>query len=214
MPSLNVQLRDAITKYFDLDEVRDLCFELDVTYDDLAGDTLSEKARELVLYFDRRQDVTALLGACKRKRPRAAWPAVPAGPSDTRQSPPAEAGGPAAPKHSAESARHIAAPKPVENPPAAAAGTAYLELTRVANAWAYSARRFGVFVDDAKSADVANGATVRMALRPGRHRIEVRIDLIKSGPLVVDLAAGQTTRIRVTYAMDSLLGSLRLEADG
>src|SRR5690606_37552061 len=56
----NQTLWHALNEGYNDEELRDLCFELSIDYENLAGDTRSAKARELVLYA-RRHDLTAAL---------------------------------------------------------------------------------------------------------------------------------------------------------
>ncbi len=55
-------LRRALDDGYNTDELRDLCFELGIDYEDLPGETQSAKARELVL-FAKRHNLTAQLVA-------------------------------------------------------------------------------------------------------------------------------------------------------
>lgn len=48
-----VRLHWLICQSFNLEELRTLCFELKVTYDDLGGEGLSAKTRELILHLQR-----------------------------------------------------------------------------------------------------------------------------------------------------------------
>lgn len=58
-PEVNQQtLWQALSEGYNESELRDLCFELSIDYEDLPGDTKSAKARELVLYA-KRHDLTA-----------------------------------------------------------------------------------------------------------------------------------------------------------
>ena len=47
------QLRRLLIQHFDLEELRDLCFDLEVDYDSLRGDDKRVKTRELVAYMER-----------------------------------------------------------------------------------------------------------------------------------------------------------------
>jgi hypothetical protein len=47
-------LRQIIAEHYSLEELRTLCFDLGVNYDELGGEGLSAKARELLAYLDRR----------------------------------------------------------------------------------------------------------------------------------------------------------------
>ena len=66
------ELRDFITKYFNDSELRDLCFDLGVEYENLGGDNKAAKARELVAYCQRHGRMTQLEETCRRLRPNAA----------------------------------------------------------------------------------------------------------------------------------------------
>ena len=46
----HTELRDFIDRYFDDNELRDLCFDLDIDYESLPAVGKSAKARELVAY--------------------------------------------------------------------------------------------------------------------------------------------------------------------
>jgi hypothetical protein len=74
-PANLAQLYRLLDRHFNLNELRDLCFELRVDYDNLPGEIKAAKARELVAYFARPgRDITQLVQACARQRPRASWP--------------------------------------------------------------------------------------------------------------------------------------------
>jgi hypothetical protein len=62
-------LRTLITEHFDLEELRDLCFNLGIDFDDLRGEGKTAKARELVLYAQRRDRLNDLVIELKRLRP-------------------------------------------------------------------------------------------------------------------------------------------------
>ena len=66
------QLRDFITRNFNDSELRDLCFDLDIEYENLGGDNKAAKARELVAYCQRHGRLTELEDTCRRLRPNAA----------------------------------------------------------------------------------------------------------------------------------------------
>ena len=56
-------VRHTLVKLYDLEELRTLCMDLDVDYDSLRGEGKAAKARELVLYLDRRGRLDALAAA-------------------------------------------------------------------------------------------------------------------------------------------------------
>ncbi len=66
-------LRQNVERYFNLDEVQGLCFDLGITYENLAGATLYAKSRSLVTYCWRRNMVGRLVDACLALRPEIDW---------------------------------------------------------------------------------------------------------------------------------------------
>jgi hypothetical protein len=60
---------------FNLDELRGLCFELDVNFENLGGETLRTKTIELVSYCQRRQLLSRLVAVCLGLRPSLDWQA-------------------------------------------------------------------------------------------------------------------------------------------
>jgi hypothetical protein len=62
-------LRQALDDGYNSEELRDLCFELDIDYEDLPGDNQSAKARELVLYAKRRGLTAQLVAQVMKSRP-------------------------------------------------------------------------------------------------------------------------------------------------
>lgn len=63
------RLAKFISAYFSEPELRDLCFELNVDYEDLPLGGKSEKARELVTYMDRRKRLPELTALVRQLRP-------------------------------------------------------------------------------------------------------------------------------------------------
>lgn len=64
------RLRKLLVDYFNESELRTLCFDLEVNYESLLGDTIGDKARELILYLRRRDLIQRLLNLCKELRPQ------------------------------------------------------------------------------------------------------------------------------------------------
>jgi hypothetical protein len=64
-------LRQALRTLFDEGELRDLVFDLAIDYDNLPGPAKKDKARELVAYCWRRNDLAELRLAIQRRRPGA-----------------------------------------------------------------------------------------------------------------------------------------------
>ena len=65
------ELRKILTNRFNESELRDLCFDLGLDYDDLPGAGKKDKARELVAYYHRRGRIGELIQACLRR-----WPGI------------------------------------------------------------------------------------------------------------------------------------------
>jgi tetratricopeptide (TPR) repeat protein len=63
----------GLTEYFNEEEMRDLCFRLDVEYEDLPGAGKTGKARELITYHERRRALSTLIDMCRELRPKVDW---------------------------------------------------------------------------------------------------------------------------------------------
>ncbi|MHC4464744.1 MAG: hypothetical protein ACYS30_25435, partial [Planctomycetota bacterium] len=63
------RLRSTITRFFDDEELRTLCFDLGISYDGLRGDGHAGKVREFVAYVFRRQREVELLELIAHQRP-------------------------------------------------------------------------------------------------------------------------------------------------
>ena len=68
-PAELIKLRRSISILFNESELRDLCFDLGLDYDDLPGAGKKDKARELVGYYHRRGRIGHLVQACLHRRP-------------------------------------------------------------------------------------------------------------------------------------------------
>jgi hypothetical protein len=68
-------LRQALDEGYNESELRDLCFELEIDYEDLGGDSQSARARELVLFAKRRDLLARLVAYVMRDRPHLLVPA-------------------------------------------------------------------------------------------------------------------------------------------
>jgi hypothetical protein len=70
-----VRLYQELDRRFDKAELRRLCFDLGVEYDNLPAEGLGKihKAMELVRYLDRREGIDGLLTLCERERPSTNW---------------------------------------------------------------------------------------------------------------------------------------------
>ena len=64
-----VHVQTILAGRFDLEELKTLCFRLGINFDNLRGEGLKGKARELVAYFQRRQKMGLLVQAVQQYRP-------------------------------------------------------------------------------------------------------------------------------------------------
>lgn len=70
-------LRTQITNSFDQDELRGLCFDLNVAFDNLDGKTRDTKIIALLEYCKRRGIVESLIKRCQELRPHLVWELIP-----------------------------------------------------------------------------------------------------------------------------------------
>ncbi|HEX6385577.1 MAG TPA: effector-associated domain EAD1-containing protein [Anaerolineae bacterium] len=78
MPSQEqrTQLRNILAEHFDEEDLRTLCFDLGVRYDDLGGRSNASNARELVDFMERNGRLAELVTEGRKQRPKAPWPAI------------------------------------------------------------------------------------------------------------------------------------------
>ena len=69
-----IRLRQTLTGRFDVGELRTLCFDLGLDYDDLPGEGRASKARELIRYLERRGRIPDLVTVGGQMRPDVFWP--------------------------------------------------------------------------------------------------------------------------------------------
>jgi serine/threonine protein kinase len=75
-PAWRGRLRRILDKRFDEGELQNLCFDLDISYDDLPATGQENKARELLDYLERHNQVAALIVWGKTNRTDIDWDAV------------------------------------------------------------------------------------------------------------------------------------------
>ena len=63
------KLLRALNDLFGEEDLRDLCFDLRVDYENLPGSSKKDKARELIIFFDRRKRMTVLITVIREHRP-------------------------------------------------------------------------------------------------------------------------------------------------
>jgi hypothetical protein len=76
------QLHRILAERFSEEELRTLCFNLNVDYDDLPAKGKANKARELIAYLERRDRIPELLETGQRSRPDISWSDAPEPPSE------------------------------------------------------------------------------------------------------------------------------------
>ena len=67
------RLRQTLATRFNLGELRTLCFDLGIDYDDLPAEGKANKARELVAYLERHQRLQDLVALGQHRRPDIDW---------------------------------------------------------------------------------------------------------------------------------------------
>jgi len=72
-----IKLRQILDKRFNESDLRILCFDLDVDYDNLPGKGKVDKARELVGHLERRNCIPDLIELGKQRRPDISWEDMP-----------------------------------------------------------------------------------------------------------------------------------------
>ncbi len=71
--SVFAELRDKIAFHFNIGELQNLCFDLSIKYENLPGNTLDDKSRELVDYCVRHGRIENLIDRLKYLRSSVAW---------------------------------------------------------------------------------------------------------------------------------------------
>jgi hypothetical protein len=72
-PEVLARLRRNLDEYFNDEELRNLCADLNVDYDNLPAQGKENKIRELIAYLDRRLRIPELAKKCGELRPKASW---------------------------------------------------------------------------------------------------------------------------------------------
>ncbi len=82
------ELRQNLVEYYSDEELRTLCFDLGVDYDNLPGRAKADKARELLSDLDRHDRIPDLIQLGEAQRPKLTWRQVP---TDVQAEPPHQA---------------------------------------------------------------------------------------------------------------------------
>jgi hypothetical protein len=70
------KLRQMLTERFNESELKNLCSDLDIKYDDLSGEGIGDKARELISYCQRHKRISELIKRGEELRPDVEWSKV------------------------------------------------------------------------------------------------------------------------------------------
>lgn len=84
MPELTVQLRDLLVKHFGLSDLRSLCDDLGVDWEEIPEGEKSIRVIELIKRLARHDRLPELVDRAKALRPNVAWPAVWTAPAGSR----------------------------------------------------------------------------------------------------------------------------------
>jgi len=72
-PTYIAKLRQNLESYFNDEDLRNLCADLGVEYEDLPAEGKAGKARELINYMKRRKCLPDLVKMCRTHRPKVVW---------------------------------------------------------------------------------------------------------------------------------------------
>ncbi|KAA3665258.1 MAG: hypothetical protein DWQ04_01515, partial [Chloroflexi bacterium] len=71
-----INLRQLLEKHFNKSELRDICFELDIDFENLPGQTKRDKVRELITFCHRHGSSPKLQTNLRKLRPAVDWPDI------------------------------------------------------------------------------------------------------------------------------------------
>ena len=108
------KLLKLLTQYFNTNELMDLCFTLNIDFDDLPGASKESQVRELLQHLSRRGRIGELVRLCAQQRPHVSWtddaePAQDQQPASATSSPPGQPAAPDSPSLAVESSKLSAA---------------------------------------------------------------------------------------------------------
>ncbi len=209
-------LRRLIVKHFSDSELRDLCFDLTIDYENLPGPTKNDKARELVTYCERFGRTADLFALCRQQRPQVEWrivmQPVPAAPPDRVKSPSAPA--PNTPRRKTvlpEPARPVAAPQP---PILTSGAVGYGPVRQKFDAIASILRDVAILIGERKQGPVRleSGGTIvpGLGLASDAAGLTIRATDVQQGTFKV-LVLGEFKHGKSTL-LNAMLGSQLLPA--
>lgn len=72
-----VKMIELVDRHFNLDELREICFEFNLDFDNLLGKRKRDKVLALIDWFEKRNTLDVLLTEVKNLRPDVDWPSFP-----------------------------------------------------------------------------------------------------------------------------------------
>jgi len=66
-------VREQIDSVFGIEDLRTICFDLSIDFDNLRGEAKVDKIRELIIFVERSGRLRELIEICRRMRPNAVW---------------------------------------------------------------------------------------------------------------------------------------------
>lgn len=70
-------LASKLKSSFNDEDLKGLCYSLEIPYDDLASQTLSGRMIALIQYGQRHNSLAAIVARCRKERPNVTWPDIP-----------------------------------------------------------------------------------------------------------------------------------------
>ena len=75
--SYRSKLHQGLVECFNEEELKTLCFEMGLDYENFPAQGKAGKAREIVAHFERTNGVSSLVEQCRRLRPNGPWDEIP-----------------------------------------------------------------------------------------------------------------------------------------
>ncbi|MCI0731530.1 MAG: hypothetical protein L0332_33040 [Chloroflexi bacterium] len=73
LPPALENLRQKISAHFNVEELKNLCQDMNITHENLGGEGREGQVRELIDYCGRHGRIETLIAECKRRRPNVDW---------------------------------------------------------------------------------------------------------------------------------------------
>ena len=71
--SIRSEFHGLIVEFFKEDDMRQAAFDIGIEWENLAGETLSAKVRNMIIHLEDRGLLYRLVGYCQKKRPKIDW---------------------------------------------------------------------------------------------------------------------------------------------